>query len=405
MSNIYAMKNWLHLCTKNWASFGMTPPECFQASSNRHKEKVNNWTEASQNLFAVAVMKEQMGLMKSEENALREEASKRVSDMESGAQNLRNRLDQEEFARHATCCFLLFMVNWVKFVNDSNSKKKSKLAASKHGNRMGEQITVAVDIMKKAIVIDESTDVMKIDLNLDMPMVEYTFYQKQAAKQALRFLQKDLRHHIGRRDGAVKLAGAYHATEYYNLQSIMTEGIKAGRDLMGNHGSSGRLHRYWGMFPPWDQRNRVTRSKSGVDQWLPVVTLYVPIVDLVRAGGKLTKSGVIMCDRPIPFHLVKEVWLGVPDSDRRKIIDQVEKILDYEREDEICVDWQRPLTPVAKTMESYRSLEGLLHLLCEMPDGPHDTMRVNYVSRLSEYCGVDWNHVDWDRYEERKNES
>ncbi|CAE7364672.1 unnamed protein product [Symbiodinium microadriaticum] len=99
-------------------------------------------TEASQNLFAVAVMKEQMGLMKSEENALREEASKRVSDMESGAQNLRNRLDQEEFARsetmsrlHATCCFLLFMVNWVKFVNDSNSKKKSKLAASKHGNR------------------------------------------------------------------------------------------------------------------------------------------------------------------------------------------------------------------------------------------------------------------------------
>ena len=197
-----------------------------------------------------------------------------------------------------------------------------------------------------------------------------------------------------------QLQGAYHATEYYNLQSIMTEGIKAGRDLMGNHGSSGRLHRYWGMFPPWDQRNRVTRSKSGVDQWLPVVTLYVPIVDLVRAGGKLTKSGVIMCDRPIPFHLVKEVWLGVPDSDRRKIIDQVEKILDYEREDEICVDWQRPLTPVAKTMESYRSLEGLLHLLCEMPDGPHDTMRVNYVSRLSEYCGVDWNHVDWDRYED-----
>ena len=59
-------------------------------------------TEASQNLFAVAVMKEQMGLMKSEENALREEASKRVSDMESGAQNLRNRLDQEEFARSET---------------------------------------------------------------------------------------------------------------------------------------------------------------------------------------------------------------------------------------------------------------------------------------------------------------
>ena len=91
-----------------------------------------------------------------------------------------------------------------------------------------------------------------------------------------------------------QLQGAYHATKYYNLQSIMTEGIKAGRDLMGNHGSSGRLHSYWGIFPPWDQMNRVTSSKSSVDQWLPMVTLYIPIVDLGRAGGKLTENGVII---------------------------------------------------------------------------------------------------------------
>ncbi|CAE7198385.1 hypothetical protein AK812_SmicGene40865 [Symbiodinium microadriaticum] len=55
--------------------------------------------EASQNLSAVAVMKEQMGLMKNEENALRDEASKRMSDLEAGAQDLRNRLDREEFAK------------------------------------------------------------------------------------------------------------------------------------------------------------------------------------------------------------------------------------------------------------------------------------------------------------------
>ena len=58
--------------------------------------------EASQNLSAVAVMKEQMGLMRNEENALREEISKKMSDMEAGAQDLRNRLDREQFARSET---------------------------------------------------------------------------------------------------------------------------------------------------------------------------------------------------------------------------------------------------------------------------------------------------------------
>ena len=143
-----------------------------------------------------------------------------------------------------------------------------------------------------------------------------------------------------------QLQGAYHATEYYNLQMIMTEGTKTGRDLMGHRGSSGRLHSYWGVFPPWDSRNKVTRSRSGADQRTPMVMLYILVVDLIRAGGNVTGSGVIMCAGTVPFSLVKEIWLCIPDTNRRNVYEQVEKILDYELEDEICTDWQRPLTPV-----------------------------------------------------------
>ena len=51
-------------------------------------------------------------------------------------------------------------------------------------------------------------------------------------------------------------------------------------------------------------------------------------------------------------------------------------------------------------MKSYRSLKRLLNLLCEMPDGPHDAMKADIVARLSEYCGANWNEVDWHTYED-----
>ena len=58
--------------------------------------------EASQNLSTIAVMKEQMGFMRNEENAMRDEAAKRMSYLESGVQELRNTLDREEFAKSET---------------------------------------------------------------------------------------------------------------------------------------------------------------------------------------------------------------------------------------------------------------------------------------------------------------
>ena len=119
----------------------------------------------------------------------------------------------------------------------------------------------------------------------------------------------------------------------------------------------------------------MTRSRSRTDQRTPIVTLYIPIIDLIRER-RLTESGAIMCDRTVPFYLVKEMWLCIPGNDQSGGYQEMEKILDYELEDEICTDFERPLTPAAKEMRSYRSLERILELLCEMPSGPHDGSRV-----------------------------
>ena len=40
-----------------------------------------------------------------------------------------------------------------------------------------------------------------------------------------------------------QIRGAYHATEIYNLNAIVTEGLKTGSDLMDLGRTSGRLHR------------------------------------------------------------------------------------------------------------------------------------------------------------------
>ena len=42
-----------------------------------------------------------------------------------------------------------------------------------------------------------------------------------------------------------------------------------------------------------------------------------------REGGKVTESGVVLCSRPIPFRLVKEVWIFLPSSERGQPFEQV----------------------------------------------------------------------------------
>ena len=131
-----------------------------------------------------------------------------------------------------------------------------------------------------------------------------------------------------------------------------------------------------------------------------MVTLYIPIVDLIREGGKVTESGAIMCDRTVPFYMVREMWMCIPGNNQSYGYEEVEKILDYELEDEICTDIARPLTPAAKEMRSHRNLERLLELLCDLPSGPHEGTKADIISRLSEYYGVDWSQTDWNEYED-----
>ena len=93
---------------------------------------------------------------------------------------------------------------------------------------------------------------------------------------------------------------------------------------------------------------------------------------------------------------MKEVWVCLPDTNHRRDFDHVEKILDYDVEDDFCPEHIK--SPVAPSMKTYRTLE-MMGLLCDMPSGPHDAARREYVSRLAEYCDVPWDNVDWNRYE------
>ncbi|CAE7949824.1 unnamed protein product [Symbiodinium sp. KB8] len=96
MLNIYVTRSWLRLYTRNWekVSIWRWSTRGLWMNSTRRLVKIY-----AQNLAAVVIMKERMGLMKSEENALQEEANKRVLAMESGARDLQSRLDREEVAR------------------------------------------------------------------------------------------------------------------------------------------------------------------------------------------------------------------------------------------------------------------------------------------------------------------
>ncbi|CAE7894835.1 unnamed protein product [Symbiodinium sp. KB8] len=49
-------------------------------------------------------------------------------------------------------------------------------------------------------------------------------------------------------------------------------------------------------------------------------------------------------------------------------------------------------------MHCQRTLERVLDLLCEFPNGPHDGTKAGIISQNSEYFGVDWSATDWSRY-------
>ena len=58
------------------------------------------------------------------------------------------------------------------------------------------------------------------------------------------------------------------------------------------------------------------------------MTLYIPTHDLTREGGRVTENGAVMCERTIPFYMIKEIWLCIPGNARDGDFEQIEKILD-----------------------------------------------------------------------------
>ena len=68
---------------------------------------------------------------------------------------------------------------------------------------------------------------------------------------------------------AVELQGAYHVTSPTRLGSILRDGLVPG----GMEGK--RMMNYFGVFPPWDMRNRSTRTRSPLGEPFMLI-VYVP---------------------------------------------------------------------------------------------------------------------------------
>ena len=109
----------------------------------------------------------------------------------------------------------------------------------------------------------------------------------------------------------------------------------------------------------------------------------------------MTENGAVICDRIVPFHMVKEVWLCIPGSAYEVEFEDIEKILDYGLEDEICTEVARPLTPAAKDMRGHRSLDRILKLLCDLPSSSRDGTKAAIINQLSEYLEQTGRRLTW----------
>ena len=183
-----------------------------------------------------------------------------------------------------------------------------------------------------------------------------------------------------------QIGGAFHATSCRNLFSIVERGILPGTSIQDDHYSrydTGRLHSYYGVFAPWDPRNTTTRQRvSGRgNHVMPMAVLYIPTVDLIRMQRRITDSGNIIVNRPVPFNLVKEVWFCVPKDNDRRGYELIEKIMDEQLEDELVLEYQA--SPILREFKKMKTPARLMQLLCEMPPGPHNAEKEKLLHNLA----------------------
>ena len=102
---------------------------------------------------------------------------------------------------------------------------------------------------------------------------------------------------------AMKLEGAYHVTSPSYLESIIANGLMPG-------GTTGkRIMNFFGIFPPWDIRNRVTRTRSPIQDELWMLVIYVPPSELTRFEAGVSGTGDILVPTTIPPEEIREMWI------------------------------------------------------------------------------------------------
>ena len=192
-----------------------------------------------------------------------------------------------------------------------------------------------------------------------------------------------------------QIGGAYRATSCRNLLPIVERGILPGTSIQEAQYArydTGRLHSYFGVFPPWDARNTTTKQRVNGhgNHAMPLVVLHIPVLDLVRLQGRITDSGNIIVNRPVPFSLVKEVWFCIPKDTDRRGFDHIEKIMDGDLEDEMALEYQA--SPILHEFKKMKTPARLMQLLCDMPSGPHNAEKERLLRELA--TAIDYHHED-----------
>ena len=76
-------------------------------------------------------------------------------------------------------------------------------------------------------------------------------------------------------------------------------------------GTEGKIiMNYFGVFPPWDTRNRVTRTRSPVTDKMWMLVIYVPPSELPRFGAGPLGTGDILVLQTVPPEEIKEIWIA-----------------------------------------------------------------------------------------------
>ena len=195
-----------------------------------------------------------------------------------------------------------------------------------------------------------------------------------------------------------QIGGAFHATSCRNLFSVVERGILLGTSIQDDQYArydTGRLHSFYGVFAPWDSRNTTTKQRvSGRgNSGMPMAVLYIPTVDLIRLQGRITDSGNIIVNRPVPFNLVEEVWFCVPKENDRRGFELIEKF-----EDALVLEYQA--SPILREFKKMKTPACLMQLLCEMPPGPHNAEKEKLLHNLA--ISVEYHHEDTRRHHHMK---